>query len=480
MLKKAAITASLRELGLNRGDIVLLHSSLASLGGVEGGAVTVVEAFLDLLGDAGTLLAPVFEPGLGLISEAIGNHPRAVRSIHPLACVAAIGKDAEELCRDHWKAETAHTQGTPYLRIADKGGYVCLLGVDQDRNTTLHTAEALLRLPYLTTETRTFPVSGGEATRSWAFFPGPHRDFIGLDAILRESGRMKVGRIGNAIVRLIRSRDLIDLVVGAGRNNPAFVLCGNPHCPDCIEQRSRLRQDAFRRESFTVVASATLAGEFAETIAARCHEAGISSVELDALRGRPITMLKPPVVAKAIGLLREEGMRVAALRTSGVSARITELISLANEQQVPRVVAPLSEDAAAYALAAKKANISISFYNSDLDSDACSKVLLQLRDQKLAAGFTFNGANFARGGELPFLVSYKKKLRRFVDQLDLVDGTYDGRPQPLACGNGEVKEMISILRCASFSGFLTLSAGNRHVGTLEDAAARLQALLQAM
>jgi aminoglycoside 3-N-acetyltransferase len=480
MVTKIDIATALRALGLKPGDIVLLHSSLASLGEVEGGAEAMVEAFLTVLGDAGTLVAPVFEPGLGVISEAINNHPRAVRSVHPLACVAAIGKDAEKLCRDHWKAETAHAQGTPYLRIADKGGYVCLLGVDQDRSTTLHTAEALLRLPYLTTETRAFPTPEGEITRSWAFFPGPHRNFIGLDPLLRESGRMKMGKIGNAVVRLIRSRDLIELVLEAGRKDPAFVLCQNPNCPDCLEQRARLRRDFFQRESFTVAASAALAGEFAEAIAARCHEAGIGAVELDALRGRPLTMLKPPVIVKAISLLREEGIRVVALRSAAVSERLQELINLVREQQVPRVIAPLSQEAATYAAAAKKANLSISFFNSDLDSDACSRILLQLRDQGLAAGFTFNGANFARSGELPFLASYKKKLRRFVDQLDLVDGTYDGRPQPLACGNAEVKEMISILRCASFSGCMTLAAGNRHVGTLEDAAARFQALLQAM
>ncbi len=480
MVTKTDIAAGLRELGLKQGDLVLLHSSLASLGKVKGGAEAVVEAFLTVLGDAGTLVAPVFEPGLGVISEAINNHPRAVRSIHPLACVAAIGKDADELCRDHWKAETAHAQGTPYLRIADKGGYVCLLGVDQDRSTTLHTAEALLRLPYLTTETRTFPTPEGEATRSWAFFPGPHRNIIGLDPLLRASGRMKVGRIGNAVVRLIRSRDLIELVVEAGRTDPTFVLCDSPHCPDCPDQRARVRRDLFKRESFTVVASAALAGEFAEAIAARCHETGIGAVELDALRGRPLTMLKPPVILKAISLLREEGLQVVALRTAAVSERLLALINLAREQQVPRVIAPLSHEAAVYAAAAAEASLSISFFNSDLDSDACSRILLQLRDQGLAAGFTFNGAHFARCGELPFLASYKKKLRRFVDQLDLVDATYDGSPQPLAQGNAEVKEMISILRCASFSGCMTLTAGNRLIGNLIQAVARFESLLQRM
>jgi aminoglycoside 3-N-acetyltransferase len=479
-MTRSDIAADLRQLGLAAGDIVLLHSSLASLGPVEGGAEAVVEAFLEVLGEAGTLVAPVFEPGLGLIAEAIERHPRAVRSLHPLACVAAIGREAEELCRDHWKAETAHTHDTPYLRIAQKGGYVCLLGVDQDRNTTLHTAEALLQLPYLNTETRSFNTTEGSVTRSWAFFPGPHRDFIGLDPLLRASGRMKLGRIGKAVVRLIRSQDLIDLAVAAGRKNPAFVLCDNPNCPDCIPQRAALRKARFAREPFTVAASAALAGEFTEEIAVRCQEAGIGAVELDALRRRPLAMFRPPAIAEALRSLRAQGLQVLALRTTVVSSRVLELIGLAREHQVARVVLPLSREAQHYAQAAREAQVGISFFNSDLDSDTCSEILLHLRELGLPAGFTFNAANFARGGELPFLVSYKKKLRRFVDQLDVVDGTYDGLPQRLACGNAEVKEMISILRCASFCGPMVLGAGNRPAATLAETAARFATLLEQM
>jgi hypothetical protein len=281
-------------------------------------------------------------------------------------------------------------------------------------------------------------------------------------------------------VRLIKSQDLIQLALETGAKDPAFVLCQNPNCPDCLDQRARIRQDQFKRESFTVAASTSLAGQFAEEIAVRCREAGIAAVELDALRSRPLPMLKPEFVAKAINLLREEGIRVVALRSAAVSSRFPELIQLARDQQVPRIIAPLSHAAAAAAAAAKEAGLSISFFNSDLDSDACSKILLELRNQGLPAGFTFNGANFARCGELPFLVSYKKKLRRFVDQLDVVDATYNGHPQPLACGNAEVKEMISILRCASFSGCMTLASANRLSHTLEQAAARFHALLQQM
>ena len=245
MITRMEIAQGLRTLGLTTGDIVLLHSSLASMGHVEGGAEAVVDAFLDVLGPEGTLVVPIFEPGLGIITEVVKARQGAVCSIHPWACVAAVGRDAEELCREHWKAPLAHTENTPYMRIADKGGYVCLLGVDQDRSTTLHTVEALLRLPYLQeTQPVTFDTPEGKVTQTWPFFPGPHRDFIGLDPALRASGRMRMRRIGDAVVRLMRSRDLIDVTLELGRKDPAFVLCDNPNCPDCVPQRAALRREA--------------------------------------------------------------------------------------------------------------------------------------------------------------------------------------------------------------------------------------------
>ena len=137
-MTKSDIVRDLRALGLRTGDAVLLHSSLSSIGRVEGGAGTVVDAFLEVLGDTGTLAVPAFGK-LGVIAEAVKTHPRVVRSVHPMAAVAAIGASAEAFCRDHWKAELAHGLDTPYTRIADAGGYVCLLGADQDGNTAPRT-----------------------------------------------------------------------------------------------------------------------------------------------------------------------------------------------------------------------------------------------------------------------------------------------------------------------------------------------------
>ena len=314
MITKQEIAAGLEKMGLTSGDIVLLHSSLSSFGKVDGGAEAVVNAFLNVLTESGTLVVPTFG-NLGIITDVVKAHPQAVSSIHPLASVAAIGASAEKICRDHWKSELAHAEDTPYVRIADNGGYVCLLGVDQDRNTTLHTVEELLRLPYLkTTAEKTFSTPEGQVSKSWPFFPGPHRDFIGLDSILRESGKMKIGRIGNSVLRLIRSQDLIAVCVAAGRKDPAFVLCDNPNCPDCIPQKADIRRDGFSREDFTLVASTGLAGKYAEEIVDNCKAAGLDNVTtIPRWRKKGVGAL---MVKEAFKFSEDLGYKVGVLQAS--------------------------------------------------------------------------------------------------------------------------------------------------------------------
>ena len=52
------ITKDLRSLGVKAGDVLLVHSSLSSMGHVEGGAETVIAALRAVLGEEGTLMLP--------------------------------------------------------------------------------------------------------------------------------------------------------------------------------------------------------------------------------------------------------------------------------------------------------------------------------------------------------------------------------------------------------------------------------------
>ena len=474
------IADGLRDLGLKTGDIVLLHSSLLSLGHVEGGPAAVIDAFLEVVGPEGTLLVPVFG-ALGILTEELKHRPGVVVSPSPVGTLAALGKDAEELCRDHWKAETAHGEDTPFTRLAAKGGYVCLMGVDQDRNTTLHSIEALLRLPYLRDTTATFTTPEGETvTKTWKYYPGPHRNFIGLDPLL--AAATKRGRIGNSEVRLISAPKMFELALAAGRRDPAFVLCDNPACADCVGQRAAILRDRFDRESFQLAASARLAGRYVPEMIENLCKAGIRRVELDFIQGKAWRSWPKEKLAAWVAEFAENGIAVTGARCFGVPEEVVDMVELARAAGIPRIILPLNDSRMAGAAAAA-AGLEVSWFNTNQSGIHAAAKFLRLRETLggKSAGATFNPANFAAASEMPFLRSYRRgRFIKIIGQLDVNDCTWDGEPRRLAQGNGEIKELISILRCHNFAGFMTLGGGAVYPGTLGDAVADFTRLLNEM
>jgi len=466
-MNKAEIVAGLRGMGLGIGDKVLLHSSLISLGKVDGGPEAVIDAFLEVLGKEGTLLVPVFG-ALGILTDTLKNRPDAVISPCPKGTLAAVGADAEAICKDHWKAATAHGADTPFTRLADMDGYICLLGVDQDRNTSLHGVEALLELPYLSDTVGTFTTPEGETiTKTWKYYPGPHRDFIGLDRYYREAGVMKIARIGNAQVRLIKSKDLFDIGMMIGSEDPAFVLCDNPACADCVRQRAAIFADRMDKESFKLTASAKLAGRYVPEMVENLKRAGIKFIELDYIQGKSCASMSEEKLQRAVAELREEGIEISALSTLVAPNDAEKLVNLVKSAGITRLILPVGAEAAGECAAA--AGLEVAFRNINHTALNCAAFINNCRE-KFAASACFNPAAFAKAGEMPFL--YSNKAGRFIKtagQLDIVDSTWDGAAQELACGNGEVKEMMSILRCHNFSGYFCIGGGYDYPGTLEEA-----------
>ncbi len=476
-MDKNEIKKGLSGLGLKEGDSVILHSSFLSLGYVEGGPDAVIDAFLETLGSKGTLVVPTFG-ALGILTDTLKNRPDAVESLCNGATVAAVGGSAEKLCRGHWKAETLHGKDTPYTRLAEERGYICLLGVDQDRNTTLHSIEALLELPYLNTHSGGFIDEEGK-TRfgEWKYFPGPHRDFIGLDHIYRDSGKMKTGRIGKAVVRLIRAKDLIDIGLELGKRSPDFVLCDNPNCADCVSQRAAIFAARIRKsESFTLAASMRLAGRYVPEAVDNLKAAGISNIELDFINKKPAGMLKAGTILAAVKEFEEEGIAGTGMRFFHVPDSFSGMVSEPEViKAVRRLILPLS-GSDEFAADARKSGWNVDFFNQNQTS---LKAAVRLKE--LAGRMVFNPVNFAATGEKPFLRSYGAgRFIKTISALDIVDGLFDGTPARLACGNAEIKELISILRCHSFPGIFTLGGGSIFPGNLMDARRQFEMILDSI
>jgi aminoglycoside N3'-acetyltransferase len=172
-LTQTDIEDGLRQLGLGRGDVAEVHSSLSSFGRVEGGAPTVIDALMNIVGKEGTLVMsayPVSLPfplteeekargilakvrifgedydgrtGMGAIADEFRRRPGTClgRGIHR---VCTWGHDA-----------TRHSQ-EGYRLLLDLDGWVLLLGVDIHRCSSMHVAESRVGIP--TTITKCFEV----------------------------------------------------------------------------------------------------------------------------------------------------------------------------------------------------------------------------------------------------------------------------------------------------------------------------------
>ena len=264
-LTKDEIKQGLRDLGVEGGMVLMVHSSLSALGRVEGGADTVIDALIEVIGPSGTVMmpamggAPVFDvnetpSNVGTITDRFWRRPETIRSIHPTHSAAGVGPLAEQLLAGHVGQPTAIGPDSPWGRIARlDNGYLLFIGCDQDRNTLLHTAEDIVEGAYLQTIVRDYyDADRRKQTAVLERFPGPHRDFIQLDRLFAQAGAMRVGRIGSAVCRLMKASEILRLAVEALRADPAAVLCDNPHCMDCVKQRAAIKRARLAEEQFTL------------------------------------------------------------------------------------------------------------------------------------------------------------------------------------------------------------------------------------
>lgn len=469
-MNKKELSKELKELGIKRGAAVMLHSSYLSLGPVDGGPEAVIDAFLDALGPKGTLMVPAFG-SLGVLAEVVKKRPGAIFSPCPKGTVAALGAKADELTRDHWKAESAHGKDTPFTRLADLDGYICLLGVDQDRNTTLHSIEALLELPYLSDTTATFTTPEGKSvTKTWKYYPGPHRDFIGVERYLRHEGLIKIATIGNAQVRLMKASDLYDVCLELGEHDPAFVLCDNPACADCVSQRAAILADSIAHEAFNLTVSSRLAGRYVPEMIENMKAAGVKFVELDYVQGQACAKMSAERLRKIVQEFSESDIEVSGLRVYYIPAAPENIIKLAKDAAIGRVVFPLSENSGDAVTASSVCDVRVSLANIGQESSLAAASLKKVKNDNYDCGFTFNPPAFVKAGEHPFLGSYRiGRFIKTIDQLDMSDALWDGGATRLARGNGEVKELLSILRCHNFRGWVCLGGGAAFPGTLTEA-----------
>ncbi|MDA0745606.1 MAG: AAC(3) family N-acetyltransferase [bacterium] len=261
MITLSDIQKNLRDVDLS-GTPICLHSSLRSFGWVEGGAPSVVEAFLL---EECTLLVPaftthyivdppahlqfprngvnyetqkfskegtdlVFDPAtskeigrnLGAISAAVLHRSDSQRGNHPVSSFAGAGPLVETLLKD----QNPDDVYSPLEALAFHGGSIVLAGVDLNRMTLIHLSEkkagrTLFRRWTNAPNGQIIPVEVG----------GHGGGFPKLEAVL--SPFLRKTTVGQSKWKIYPASNAIEATTQAIKEDPFITHCDDTTCQRC-------------------------------------------------------------------------------------------------------------------------------------------------------------------------------------------------------------------------------------------------------
>ena len=148
-ISRQQLAGDLGTIGIQQGDQLAVGVSFKSLGRVEGGPETFIDALTDTVGPDGTVLMNTFTEffnrtevragwtdyvfdvdttiaNTGVVPEFFRRREGSFRSRHPTNSVAAIGKHADYLTRDHDEHAPAYL---PFARLSELGGKYLAVGI---------------------------------------------------------------------------------------------------------------------------------------------------------------------------------------------------------------------------------------------------------------------------------------------------------------------------------------------------------------
>ena len=127
-LTKDELKKHFKNLGIQDGDLINLKASLRSIGKIDGGANTLIDALLECVGSEGTIVTDSFvkvysvlsfpfwrtivnreTPSYaGALANAMIHYPNSFRSHHPVQKFCLIGKHARFLANSHTSKDYAY------------------------------------------------------------------------------------------------------------------------------------------------------------------------------------------------------------------------------------------------------------------------------------------------------------------------------------------------------------------------------------
>jgi aminoglycoside 3-N-acetyltransferase len=153
----------LKDLGLKKGDTIIVHSSFGYLN-VDLSPMEVIEILKSIITNEGNILMPYYPPSLGIdwlkadnifdventkssmgvLSNIFGHSENVKISLHPIKAMAVWGKDRDYLIEEHHKSLTPFDFYSPYYKAGLLSGSKSL-GLGIEKNAYFHSCEDVIK-----------------------------------------------------------------------------------------------------------------------------------------------------------------------------------------------------------------------------------------------------------------------------------------------------------------------------------------------
>lgn len=239
------LAKDLQTLGVEQGSIVLVHSSLSSMGWVNGGPVAVIEALINTVTSSGTLVMPtqsgeLSEPsawghppvpeswwedirktmppynkettptnGMGKIVENFRTYPGVSRSDHPAVSFAAWGKEMAQVLANH-SINFGLGEESPLAKLYHLDARILFIGTGYDTNTAFHLGEYRAPGNQIVLEGAPITKGGKRIWQSYQDIEFQEEEFEQMGKLFEQQYSVKKGSIGQAESRLFSLKDAVD------------------------------------------------------------------------------------------------------------------------------------------------------------------------------------------------------------------------------------------------------------------------------
>ncbi|MDO3660974.1 aminoglycoside N(3)-acetyltransferase [Bacillus sp. C28GYM-DRY-1] len=243
---RQSIAEDLKALGLKKGMTVLVHSSLSSIGWVNGGEIAVIQSLMDVVTEEGTIVMPsqsveLSDPSewqnppvqrewwnlirktmpaysadytpttsaMGRIAEVFRKFPGVIRSSHPNYSFTAWGKGKNQIL-DCQSLHFGLGEQSPLGKLYQFQSYVLLLGAPFDSNTCFHLAE--YRIPYQNILSKGAPVviEGKRVWKEYQELEFREELFGVIGEDFEKENQILTGKVGSASCRLFSLKKAVD------------------------------------------------------------------------------------------------------------------------------------------------------------------------------------------------------------------------------------------------------------------------------